>query len=140
MIFKKKNNNENLPALMREVGYRPIGATPEGELNCVRPLAGNYPRFHIYAESNEHTITFKLHLDQKKPSYGGETAHSVAPAENLRASASAALARSAERSASISSTSCSVAVMTALQFQPSRGRLLPGRARGHRRSLVPRCG
>ncbi len=76
MIFKKKNNKENLPTLLREVGYRPIGYTPQGELNAVRSISGDYPRFHIYAESNEETITFKLHLDQKKPSYGGETAHS----------------------------------------------------------------
>src|SRR3989344_351455 len=76
MIFKKKNNHENVPALMREIGYHPIGTTPAGELNCVRPLGGDYPRFHIYIESTDDTITFKLHLDQKKPSYGNETAHS----------------------------------------------------------------
>ncbi len=76
MIFKKKNNNENLPATMREVGYHPIGTTPAGELNCVRPLGGGYPRFHLYIESADDIITFKLHLDQKKPSYGSETMHS----------------------------------------------------------------
>src|SRR3989344_5853060 len=76
MIFKKKNNNENLPVVMREIGYRPIGTTSAGELNCVRPLGGEYPRFHLYIESTDDMIIFKLHLDQKKPTYGNETAHS----------------------------------------------------------------
>ncbi len=76
MTFSKTNNGENQEHLARDIGYRPIGISPQGELNCVRPLGGNYPRFHIYLKLHGNLITFNLHLDQKKPSYGNETAHS----------------------------------------------------------------
>ena len=76
MTFVKKNNGENLSHLAREIGYRPLGYTPRGELNCVRRIQGDYPRFHVYLKTNEKSISFNLHLDQKKPSYGNETAHS----------------------------------------------------------------
>lgn len=61
---------------MRTAGYKPIAITTQGELNCVRPLGGDYPRFHVYAKENSQGVTINLHLDQKKPSYGQETAHS----------------------------------------------------------------
>lgn len=32
-----------------------------------------YPRFHIYIEEREDGASFNLHLDQKRPSYGGGT-------------------------------------------------------------------
>ena len=35
-----------------------------------------YPRFHIYIESNPKQIMLNLHLDAKKPSYEGSSAHS----------------------------------------------------------------
>lgn len=60
---------------MRRIGYKPIGMTDKGELNCVRPLGADYPRFHIYAVEAPDIITFNLHLDQKKPVYEGSTAH-----------------------------------------------------------------
>ncbi len=61
---------------MRRAGYRPLRYTPQGELNCVRPLGGPYPRFHIYVKGDKDIITFNIHLDQKKPIYEGVTAHS----------------------------------------------------------------
>lgn len=67
----------NINVLVRQLGYRPLGYTPKGELNCVRPLLGQaYPRLHIYLKQTGEKIVFNLHLDQKKPSYEGETAHS----------------------------------------------------------------
>ncbi len=38
--------------------------------------ASGYPRFHIYVEETKDEYILNLHLDQKKPSYGKETAHS----------------------------------------------------------------
>ena len=76
MTFKIYNKSYNLRDLMRQVGYRPLGYTPQGELNCVRPLGGAYPRFHIYIKEDKDVITFNIHLDQKKPIYEGVTAHS----------------------------------------------------------------
>ena len=76
MTFKLNNLNYNVVNLMREIGYNPIAQTPEGELNCVRVLAGHdYPRFHIYLKEDKEILTFNIHLDQKKPSYEGTAAH-----------------------------------------------------------------
>jgi len=75
MTFQIYNQNYNITNLMRQIGYRPIGTTEKGELNCVRPLGANYPRFHIYLVEKPDIITMNIHLDQKKPSYEGSTAH-----------------------------------------------------------------
>ncbi len=75
MKFQIYNHNYNVTDLVRSVGYRPIGTTLQGELNCVRPLAGDYPRFHIYLVETPEILTFSIHLDQKKPVYEGATAH-----------------------------------------------------------------
>lgn len=61
---------------MRQIGYKPIGVTPQGELNSVRPLGADYPRFHLYVKENPKIITLNIHLDQKKAIYEGSTAHS----------------------------------------------------------------
>lgn len=75
MKFRVNNFQYNVPELVRRLGYRPLGLTPEGELNCVRPLAGDYPRFHIYLKEDPAVLSFSLHLDQRKPVYEGTTAH-----------------------------------------------------------------
>jgi hypothetical protein len=75
MQIKLNNLGYNLPDLMRKLGYKPIGTTDRGELNCVRPLQGDYPRFHIYLTAEPQVLTFNLHLDQKRPSYEGSAAH-----------------------------------------------------------------
>lgn len=77
MKFTIPNATDNLQTLVRRIGYRPLGYTPEKELNCVRPLGANYPRFHLYIRDlGMEGYAFSLHLDQKKPSYEGATAHS----------------------------------------------------------------
>ena len=76
MKFSMPKSSKNLQTIVREAGYRPIGTTAAGELNCVRPLGGDYPRFHLYVREEAEKFIFSLHLDQKKPSYGNETAHS----------------------------------------------------------------
>ena len=76
MQFQIYNKNYNLQNLVRQVGYKPIGVTDRGELNCVRPLGADYPRFHLYIIEKPDIITLNLHLDQKKPVYEGATAHS----------------------------------------------------------------
>lgn len=75
MTFKIYNQKYNLYDLMRRAGYKPIGHTERRELNCVRPLGGDYPRFHLYAREASDVITFNLHLDQKKSVFKGVTAH-----------------------------------------------------------------
>lgn len=77
MVFRLNNLNYNIVNLVREIGYRPLKYTSEGQLNCVRAMGGgqDYPRFHIYLKEEKDIITFNVHLDQKKPSYEGSSAH-----------------------------------------------------------------
>ena len=54
-------------------------ATRDGELSFVRRLQGyDYPRFHVYVNKEEpgKHIEMTIHLDEKRPSYEGFTAHS----------------------------------------------------------------
>lgn len=76
MTFKISNPKYNILGMMREVGYKPIGWTEKKEMNAVRPLGGDYPRFHLYVKEEVGAFVFNLHLDQKKPVYQGVTAHS----------------------------------------------------------------
>ncbi len=57
------------------MGYKLIAKTDRGELNCVRPLGADYPRFHAYLTETPELINFSIHLDQKRPVYEGTTAH-----------------------------------------------------------------
>lgn len=47
----------------------------KSELSFTRPARG-YPRFHLFLKVEGNNLAFNLHLDQKKPSYKGFTAHS----------------------------------------------------------------
>lgn len=76
MKFSIANTEYNIQDFMRKVGYKPIDVSPEGQLNCVRPLGSDYPRFHAYVKETKIGFEFNLHLDQKKPSYEGTSAHS----------------------------------------------------------------
>jgi len=69
-------NNANVLALTRKIGYVIRGKKKE-ELDCVRYLSSqSYPRFHLYIKEDGDNLRFNLHLDQKKPSYKGSSAHS----------------------------------------------------------------
>jgi len=81
MKFYIVNNlNENIKIRMRGAGYRFQGESGEDlEMSFVRPLRrDNYPRFHVFLTVSQKTneIIFDLHLDQKKASYEGSSAHS----------------------------------------------------------------
>ena len=65
---------------MRSCGYLEI-ANPhkDNEISYARSLDPGrfYPRFHIYIESEDKkNLVLTLHLDAKKPSYEGTSAHS----------------------------------------------------------------
>ncbi len=67
---------ENVYVSMRKVGYHFQGKNEEkSEMIFLRPTKG-YPRFHIYLKADNNNLIFNLHLDQKRPSYKGTTAHS----------------------------------------------------------------
>lgn len=44
---------------------------------AIRLGRDHYPRLHMYVLEDPDNIIFNLHLDQKKPSYQGQTAHSA---------------------------------------------------------------
>lgn len=67
----KNKLKENLYSFMRKCQYQPL------QDSYVRSLStSDFPRFHLYIEIREKEYIFNLHLDQKKPSYGKEKAHS----------------------------------------------------------------
>jgi hypothetical protein len=76
MVLKVSKFGKNLSVLMSRCGYvRAHGSG--GEEAFVQRIHGTpYPRFHLYVEEREEEWIFKLHLDQKRPSYEGVRAHS----------------------------------------------------------------
>ena len=68
----------NVYNLMRQAGYHPKSSDEKtGQASFARRLdIADYPRFHIYLKVARETVKISLHLDQKKPSYEGATAHS----------------------------------------------------------------
>lgn len=55
-------------------GYHEFNDPNTGKISYIRRLGGEfYPRLHIYIEEKSAGIFLSLHLDQKKPSYGGGT-------------------------------------------------------------------
>ncbi len=62
--------------LLRKAGYSPYHDRRTGKSSYTRKLTREfYPRFHLYVMETDKVMTFDLHLDQKKPSYGGTSAH-----------------------------------------------------------------
>jgi len=69
------NPNQNITQLMRRLGYHPDRRQKSGSLSFSKRLSGaDYPKYHVYL--NKNTNFLNLHLDIKKPSYGGSNAHS----------------------------------------------------------------
>ena len=64
---------------IRQCGYIEIqNPHKNNEVSYARSLDPGrfYPRFHAYFKGDLKQITINLHLDAKKPSYEGSTAHS----------------------------------------------------------------
>src|SRR3990172_2435681 len=78
MRLNFKNVKDTPLTLMRRAGYGFIGQDEKtGELSFTRHLSGgDYPRFHAFIKSDGDFVFVNLHLDQKKPSYRGTSAHS----------------------------------------------------------------
>lgn len=71
MKFETGKVKMNKINLCRELSYK---VQDKGEqFSCVRPLGNRqFPRFHLFIEEDD-KLKFKLHLDQKKASYGEES-------------------------------------------------------------------
>ena len=78
MKLKFKNIFRHRPELLiQKCGYGQITNRHNNEVSYVRRLGSQlYPRFHVYVNKAEEGFELSMHLDQKKASYKGQTAHS----------------------------------------------------------------
>ena len=77
LIFDKPR--ESTVNALRRAGYSFLRKDDRtGEMSFVKRVGGaDYPRFHIYTKTSpKGSVEVNLHLDQKKASYEGTTAHS----------------------------------------------------------------
>jgi hypothetical protein len=80
-IIIKGPLKDNINNLARKLGYHFQRAKKDenglDELEFSRVMgASGYPRFHLFLKAEGDNLAFNLHLDQKKPSYAGSSAHS----------------------------------------------------------------
>lgn len=76
MKFTTNKPNLSITDLCRKLNYKPWKREGE-EFSCIRSIrGGEYPRFHLFIKEKDNELELKLHLDQKKASYKGETSHS----------------------------------------------------------------
>jgi hypothetical protein len=69
--------NINIRNAMRGCGYFENDDRRSGETSYIRGFGrGLYPRFHIYIKDAGENLIFNIHIDQKRASYKGYTAHS----------------------------------------------------------------
>lgn len=77
MIIRFDNPGMNGEQLLRKAGYGELRDRRATERSWFKRFGPEfYPRFHAYVEETATGFTVKLHLDQKKPSYEGFSAHS----------------------------------------------------------------
>jgi len=72
MEFTIKNPGGNIVNIGRDIGYILQKQSSNNEVSFVRPLGGDYPRFHLYvklAGDQGSGLLFSLHIDQKRPIY-----------------------------------------------------------------------
>lgn len=63
--------------LIRRAGYAEHRDSHSTQISYTHRLGPEfYPRFHVYLEASGGGVSFDLHIDQKKPSYGAGHAHS----------------------------------------------------------------
>jgi len=65
--------------VLRRAGYAFLRKDERsGEMSFIKRVGnGDYPRFHVYVRTSaKGAVEITLHLDQKKASYEGATAHS----------------------------------------------------------------
>jgi hypothetical protein len=75
--ISKGQLNNTYAYILQRAGYKYIVDRNTGKDSFVRVLGNSgYPRFHLYSEENDDNIVLHLHLDQKKPLYKGQKAHS----------------------------------------------------------------
>lgn len=78
-ILIPSSNVEQIRNLMRKLGYFENYDRKTNQISYIKRLSreGFYPRFHVYVDENQSGRIINLHLDQKKPSYAGASAHNA---------------------------------------------------------------
>ncbi len=70
------NFTKNPADFIRSLGYafeKEVGT----ESAFVKRISGHdYPKYHAYVHMEKTSLVVNLHIDQKQPSYGNNTAHS----------------------------------------------------------------
>jgi hypothetical protein len=71
---------DNIYNISRKIGYQFVRALRDADGNDEADFArvmgaSGYPKFHLYIKFKGSDLIFNLHLDQKKPSYSGTSAH-----------------------------------------------------------------
>lgn len=83
LTVNKKQLLEAPAIWLRRAGYTFITERESGQPSFSRRLTRDfYPRFHIYfteekGAAGQDTVTFNLHLDQKRPGYAGYNRHNA---------------------------------------------------------------
>ncbi len=76
-IFLRGSPKINIRVFLNRLGYHELVSRHDGQVSYVRRLGRlDYPRFHVYLSQSNSEFVVNLHLDEKKPSYEGFTAHS----------------------------------------------------------------
>jgi hypothetical protein len=71
---------DNIYNISRKIGYQFVRAQKDADGNDEADFArvmgaSGYPKFHLYVKFRSSDLIFNLHLDQKRPSYPGTSAH-----------------------------------------------------------------
>lgn len=73
-ILLPQNLKSAPKAYLLRAGYHEFSDPNTGHISYIRRLGREfYPRLHVYLEERGTGVALSLHLDQKKPSYGGGT-------------------------------------------------------------------
>jgi hypothetical protein len=77
MIVRFDNPGMTGEQLLRKAGYGELRDRRSSERSWFKRFGGEfYPRYHAYVEDTPTGYVVKLHLDQKRPTYEGFSAHS----------------------------------------------------------------
>lgn len=72
MLFPENYGDSPRNLMLKRCGYSEFVDPKTQKLSYVRrPGMGFYPRFHVYLKDHPQGFIVDIHLDQKKPSYGG---------------------------------------------------------------------
>lgn len=73
-ISLPKNLKLTHKTYLQRAGYHEFSDPNTGKISYIRRYSRDfYPRLHVYLEERQENVILSLHLDQKKPSYGGGT-------------------------------------------------------------------